>query len=110
MDTSSSVRRRGNLAVRIDQDERSCAVRPVGELDIASAPALEDSLRQALESGASSVALDLTRVTFIDSAGVRVLLWADAHSREEGDRLRIDSGSAGVRRLLELTDKERARR
>jgi anti-anti-sigma factor len=108
MDTSSSVRRHGNLAVRIDQDERSLAVRPVGELDIASAPALEDSLRQALESGAASVALDLTRVTFIDSAGVRVLLWADAHSREEGDRFRIYSGSAGVRRLLGLT--ERARR
>jgi anti-sigma B factor antagonist len=110
MDTSSSVRRHGNLAVRIDQDERSLAVRPVGELDIASAPALEDSLRHALESGASSIALDLTRVTFIDSAGVRVLLWAAGHSREEGDRLHIDSGSAGVRRLLELTDKERARR
>jgi anti-sigma B factor antagonist len=108
MDTSSSVRRQGNLAVRIDEDEGSLAVRPVGELDIASASALEDSLRRALESGAASVALDLTRVTFIDSAGVRVLLWADAHSREEGDRFRIDSGSAGVRRLLELT--ERARR
>jgi acyl CoA:acetate/3-ketoacid CoA transferase alpha subunit len=38
MDTSSSVRRHGNLAVRIDQDERSLAVRPVGELDIASRP------------------------------------------------------------------------
>ena len=109
MDSSISVRRRGNLAVRIDQDGRSLAVRPVGELDIASAQALEDSLRHALESGASSVVLDLTRVTFIDSAGIHVLLWAAGHSREEG-RLRIDSGSAGVRRLLELTDKERAHR
>ena len=110
MDSSISVRRRGNLAVRIDQDGRSLAVRPAGELDIASASALEDSLRQALESGASSIALDLTRVTFIDSAGVRVVLWAAEHSRREGDRLHIDSGSAGVRRLLELTERERTRR
>ncbi len=110
MDASISVRRHGNLSVRIDQDGRSLTVRPVGELDIASAPALEDSLLHVLNSGASSIALDLTRVTFIDSAGVRVLLWAAAHSRDEGDRLRIDSGSVTVHRLLELTDKQRARR
>src|SRR5215217_6889228 len=108
MATSISVRKHGGLTIRIDQHGDSLAVRAAGELDIASAPALEDSLLHALESGASSIVLDLTGVTFIDPTGLRVLLWAAAHSDEDGDRFRIDSGSAAVRRLLELTHTEPA--
>ena len=108
MATSISVRKHGGLTVRIDQDGYSLAVRAVGELDIASAPALEDSLVHALESGASSIVLDLIGVTLIDPTGLRVLLWAAAHSDENGDRFRINSGSAGIRRLLELTHAEPA--
>jgi anti-anti-sigma factor len=106
MASSISARRHGRLTVRIDQDRHSLAVRAVGELDIASAAALEDSLLHALESGTSSIVLDLTGVTFIDPTGLRVVLWAAAHARGQGDRLRIDCGSAAVRRLLELMHKE----
>jgi len=106
MATSISVRKHGRLIIRIDQHWHSLVVRAVGELDMATAPAFEDSLLHALESGASSLVLDLTGVTFIDPTGLRVLLWAAAHPRAQGDRLRIDCGSVPVRRLLELTHKE----
>ena len=56
-----------------------------------------------LEAALSSVASTALRVTFIHSAGVRLVLWAAWRSHEEGDRLHIDSGSVGVRRLLALT-------
>jgi anti-anti-sigma factor len=56
-----------------------------------------------LESGASSIVLDLTAVNFIDPAGLRVLLWAAARSPEDRDRLRIDCGSPAVRQLINLT-------
>jgi anti-sigma B factor antagonist len=108
MTTSISVRKHGRLTIRIEREGRSLAVRAAGELDIATAPALEDSLLHALESGASLIALDLTGVTFVDPTGLRVLLWAAEHSRAEGDRLRIDCGSAPIRRLLDLTHNERA--
>jgi anti-sigma B factor antagonist len=46
-------------------------VRFYGEIDLGSAPALEESiLRQT--AAASAVVLDLTGVTFLDSAGVRL--------------------------------------
>ena len=106
MATSISVRRHGGLTIWVDQDEQSLAVSAFGELDIDSAPALEDSLLHALESGASSIVLDLAGVTFIDPTGLRVLLWAAAPAREQG--VRIDRGSAAVRRLLELTHKQQA--
>jgi anti-anti-sigma factor len=98
-----SVRRHGTLTVRTGKDRDSLVLQAVGEVDMASAPALEQSLLYALESGASSIVLDLNAVSFIDAAGMRVLLWATATSRRDGDRLRIDCGSPVIRRLLDIT-------
>lgn len=99
--------REGLFSVRVEEDsDDALAVHATGELDIAGAPALEHSMLHALESGAPSIVLDLTGVTFIDSMGLRVLLWA-AHSDENGDSLRIRIGSA-VRRMIEMTGVERS--
>jgi anti-anti-sigma factor len=87
----------------MEQDRNSIVLRATGELDIASAPGLEHSLLHVLESGASSIVVDLTAVSFIDPAGLRVLLWAAGRSSEDGDRLRIDCGSPAVRQLIDLT-------
>ena len=98
--------REGPFSVRVAEDGDALAVHAVGELDIASAPALEHSMLHALESGAPSIVLDLTGVTFIDSMGLRTLLWA-AHSDERGDSLRIRVGAA-VRRMIDMTGIERS--
>jgi len=100
---SVRVRQHGALTIRISQARESLLLRAAGELDMASAPGLEHSLLQALESSAASIVLDLTAVDFIDNAGLRVLMWAAGRSREDGDRLRIDCGSPAVRRLIDLT-------
>ena len=91
------------LAVRIDEDDGRLAVRVEGELELATASELESALLRAMESGAESILLDLERVSFIDSEGLRVLFWAARQSREDGDRLRIDVGSGHVRQMIELT-------
>ena len=106
MATSVSVRKHGRLTVRIDRGGHALVMRVLGDLDIASAPALENSLRHALKSGAPSIVLDLTGVTFIDPTGLRVLQWAAENSREDGDRLRINARSAAVRQMLKLPQDE----
>ena len=103
-----SVPRLGGLTVRTDQDGDSLMVRAAGELDMNSAPELEDALSHALDSGAASIVLDLERVSFIDSMGLRLLVWAARESRENGNRLRIDCGSGPVRRMMELTTLDRS--
>lgn len=55
----------------------------VGELDLATAPALEQRLSQ-LRSERKAVRVDLSRVEFIDSSGLRVLLGAWKSGREMG--------------------------
>jgi anti-anti-sigma regulatory factor len=42
-------------------------------------------------------------VSFIDSVGLQVLVWAAGCSREDGDRLRIDGGSPAVSQLINLS-------
>ena len=41
-----------------------------GEIDVATAPALRDSVLGLLNRGATSLVLDLRGVTFVDSTGV----------------------------------------
>jgi anti-sigma B factor antagonist len=100
LDLISSVRQHGSLTIRTEDQDHSRAIRAEGELDIASAPALERSLLHAFESGASSIVLDLSEVRFIDAAGLRTVLWAQQHSRDAADRVQIVAGSAAIRRML----------
>jgi len=92
-------------AFRIEQETAAGAlvIRPVGELDIATADELGQTLQDGLASDAARVVLDLSGVTFIDSAGVRCLLMAVAASEAGGGKLRVRRGqSEQVARLLEL--------
>jgi STAS domain-containing protein len=48
--------------------------------------------------------LDLTGLTFIDAAGLRLLIRARAHALATGSRLEIELGDGCARRLAELTE------
>ena len=103
MATSLSAREKGGLSIRIDQDGHSLSVRASGEIDIANSKFLEEELRRVFVCDAPLIVLDLDSVDFIDSTGLRVLLWGATRSRENGNRLRIRLGSRAVRRMVELS-------
>lgn len=71
-----------------------------GEIDLCSAEQLARSLATAAESDAPAIVLDLDRVSFMDSAGLHVLLHFSAAER---DRLSLTPSSPQVQRLLEVT-------
>ncbi|WP_018684582.1 STAS domain-containing protein [Actinokineospora enzanensis] len=75
-----------------------------GEVDLATAPQLEQALDAALaEPGATGVRVDLSAVEFMDSAGLRVLV-AALRKAEESDRtLVLDAPHERVRRIIEIT-------
>jgi anti-sigma B factor antagonist len=77
-----------------------------GEVDLCAAPELEQALNRVAASQASSIVIDLDRVSFMDSAGVHVLLQFSLR-RETGPRLSLTRGSRQVRRLFEVTGVER---
>ena len=74
-----------------------------GELDLASAPKLEDEMKHLEERGPGVIVLDLKELSFMDSSGLRALLSADARAREAGRRLVLVRGDERVQRVLKIT-------
>lgn len=65
-----------------DPDGRLC-VALIGELDLAVADQLSGRLEQLISDG-TRVRLDLSRLDFIDSSGIRTLVRAAQHGRTDG--------------------------
>jgi anti-sigma B factor antagonist len=76
-----------------------------GELDLSSTDKLDEAIRQAEESDARAIVVDLTELRFMDSTGLSVLLGAYNRNREEGRRLSfVPSKHEAVTRLLAITE------
>ena len=71
-----------------------------GELDLASAPRLEEALAELL---ADPVVVDLSECTFLDSAGMGVLLSSARTLSGEGRSLRVATANPRILRVLEIT-------
>lgn len=72
----------------------------IGELDVATAPVLTTTVRDA---GCPLVVLDLRRLQFMDAAGVHAILDAGDRARRDGRRLVVVPASPRVHAILELT-------
>jgi anti-sigma B factor antagonist len=75
---------------------------PTGDLDMATAPLLDARLAE-LRRDFRQLILDLSRLDFIDSTGLRLLLRYDAEARQDGFNLRLIPGPPAVQRVFELT-------
>ena len=81
----------------------SVFVRPVGELDLATIPIVDTQLSELMAAGFSSVVVDLRKLRFLDSSGVRLLLSWTAKSRAAGVDLRLIPGPPAVQRVIDVT-------
>jgi anti-sigma B factor antagonist len=91
------------FGVTIERRDGAVHVALSGELDVSTAPQLEDDLRRVEAEQPDSIVLDLRKLTFMDSTGLRLLIMADARAREEGRRLAIGRGNDMIQRVLHLT-------
>ena len=73
-----------------------------GELDCSSAPELRARISEVLAAGAGSVALDLAGLSFIDAAGLGVLIGAERQLRQRNGRLELRRVPRSVRRVFEV--------
>jgi anti-sigma B factor antagonist len=78
-----------------------------GEVDLHTAPALEQALDGVVGLGGTSVALDLADVTFIDSTVLGVLLRYHERLPELGGALVIVTEDRRVLRTFEITGFDR---
>jgi len=96
-DTESSLR----CEVRPERD--AVRVLPVGALDMATVPLLRTQIDELREAGFRHLILDLGRLEFMDSCGLRLILAVDAESRQDGFALSLAPGPRAVQRAFEVT-------
>ena len=86
---------------RVDEGVPVIAV--VGEIDVATAPQLRESLHGMIAQGQSTVVLDLLGVTFLDSTALGVLVGGLKRCRELGGELHVVVADARIRKIFEIT-------
>ncbi len=91
-----------DFSVRTEQRGTAAVVIPSGELDIATAPALEHELDRAFETDSARVVLDLRELEFIDSSGLRTLLIARRRADNAGAHFSLVAGDRALQRTLEI--------
>ena len=76
---------------------------PRGDIDVATLPAWEEAIRDVAESAEHPVIVDLSRVRFIDAAGLRLLAQARGTLRQRGLTFTLRRLSPETQKMLLLS-------
>lgn len=74
-----------------------------GELDVYTAPDLEESLEELVGAGKTNLVIDLTGVTFLDSTGLGVMVKALKWVREASGALQVVADEERIARVFRIT-------
>jgi len=91
------------LKILADVTSTRTTIHVRGEIDLATAPQFRRELEHWLSHGPSEVWVDLSGVSFMDSAGVHALLIALRTAHLIGSRIALTNTSPQVDRLLAVT-------
>jgi anti-anti-sigma factor len=74
-----------------------------GELDLAPAAELEAMLMRLCSEGTKAIAIDLSKLRFMGSIGLRLILLARQLCDEHGYEFGLIAGPANIQRVFEMT-------
>jgi anti-anti-sigma factor len=75
----------------------------VGELDLSSVAKVQEELRRIEADAPATLVMDLSKLSFLDSTGLRCIVTADERAREAGRRIVIVRGPDAVQRVFAIT-------
>jgi anti-sigma B factor antagonist len=79
-------------------------VRVIGEIDLVTAPLLQEALMSTLATSRGGAVVDLDGFEFIDTPGIDALIAAANTARERGGQLVVQNPGPVVERVLDLFD------
>ena len=91
-----------SLSLETREEGDAVRIAVAGELDLSSALTFDEEVRRAEERNPRALILDLRRLRFLDSTGLRLIMSAQARARTRGRRLAIVQGGDPVKRLFRL--------
>jgi len=90
------------LSVDIEKTNGRARIALSGELDISSAGRVEEELAALQAESPQLLVLDLRKLDFMDSTGLRLIVRADEAARARGTRFVIVRGPEAVQRVFEI--------
>lgn len=103
MSSVNGAEQRKTFAVSVVPDRHVVAVTPEGELDMESSDVLEQKIAELRAVGTRRLVLDLRRLEFMDSCGLRTLIALRNDCMRTGQELELVAGRPAVQRLFTLT-------
>lgn len=91
------------LDIRRESTEQADVLWLSGELDMASAGLLETAIAELCADGCRRLLVEMTKLDFMDSTGLRSLLVSQELCEVNGCQLRLGQTSRQVARLLEVS-------
>ena len=91
------------LDVRTEDRNGLVHVALVGELDLSTVAKVQEELRRVEATSPPTLVVDLSKLTFLDSTGLRCIVTADERARAEGRRIVIVRGPDAVQRVFAIT-------
>ena len=93
-----------NLRVETKTPQEGVAVVGLtGEVDVYTSPRLKQEIVDLLNQGVSKVVIDTTKVEYLDSTGLGVLIGGLKRARERDGDLRLICDSPRILRIFEIT-------
>ena len=89
------------MKIEKNLNEKNLVVALEGRLDTTTAPQLEEELKTGLE-GVTNLVIDLSKLEYISSAGLRVLLSAFKIMRNKG-KMKVTNANELVKEVFEVT-------
>jgi anti-sigma B factor antagonist len=94
----------GSMEIVVESPQQDVAVaRLTGRLDFASAAEARGCFAEAIGAGHRNLIVDLSKVDFVDSAGLGSLIGGMRTARQAGGDLSIAEPTEQVRMLMSLT-------
>ncbi|MDY0088532.1 MAG: anti-sigma factor antagonist [Coriobacteriia bacterium] len=92
-----------NLEIERKEEQRACVVHLAGDIDMGVIDELREALENVIMTGCENLVLDLTKVTYVDSAALGLLVWLDRRLQGQGGKAILVGANEDVERIFELS-------
>ena len=91
-----------DLTINVEKLKRAVMITVEGRIDSTNASELDDVLKETINEGSNSLVVNLSKVEYMSSAGLRALVSALRECKKKRGDLVISDPSARVSEVLEL--------
>jgi anti-sigma B factor antagonist len=92
-----------NLDLDVDTRDAASVVSLRGEIDVYTAPRLRQALIDLVEGGATDIVVDMTKVDFLDSTGLGVLVGGLKRVKSKEGELRLVVTAERIMKIFDIT-------